>query len=140
MAHVRIRCRLPQLAMGTIAGVAPKGSAGFPLINGLVASWPDVEVLLVEDDGTERAWLGVTSVEFKATAGDEPITAKIEVLNPEIDVMAEAELHPLAARIFDLVDDSDSWSHFDRDPTPEERADVIRSIAATLKGKIGVAR
>ena len=89
MAHVRIRCRLPQPTTGMIAGVAPKGTAGFPMICGLVASWPDVEVFIVEDDGTERAWLGVKSVEWSARAGDEPITAKIELFNVELDVMAE---------------------------------------------------
>jgi hypothetical protein len=136
MAHIRIRCRLPKPIAAPIEQRTPGGP--YPLINGLVASWQDVEVHLIEDDGTERAWCGVQSVEWSSRADDNgPVTAKVELLNVEIDVVAEVERHPLAARIFDIVADSDSWSHYDADPTPEQREDVVRRIQAALEGKIG---
>ena len=91
MAHIRICCFLPQPASSLIEGVKAKGTAGFPVINGLVASWPDVEVFLIEDDGTERALRGVKSVEWSACVGREPCTAKLELYNVELDVMGETE-------------------------------------------------
>ena len=139
MAHVRIRCRIPQPAANMIAGVTAKGTSGFPMINGLVASWHDVECFIVEDDGSERPWSGVKSVEWSAREGTDACTAKVELYNVELDVMAEAEIEPLAARILDIVECGDTWSKQDADPTPEQRAALVRRIAAVLQGKIGVA-
>lgn len=77
MNRIRIRC---------IALPPPPRDPGsrFP-ITGFVASWNDVEVLSIDEDG-EHPITCVEKVEFTAQAGTEPARAIIYVVGAELEV------------------------------------------------------
>lgn len=83
MSRIRIVCKAPSPSR-------PEPHSTFPTFAGQVASWPDVDLTAIGDDGTEVALYNVTAVTFRAAQGPKPASATIEFINVEID--AEAEL------------------------------------------------
>lgn len=86
MTRLRIRAKAPPL---------PPDPAilDYPAIrlNGLVPSWQDVEVLLVDDDGRETMIDCVQRVEIDIKASSEPLTATLHVIGVELDVDARID-------------------------------------------------
>ena len=83
MARICIRCKVHQ---------DPAGKTGYPLINGFPASWADVEVVVVHNDGTEEHLHDVEEATWTCKAGSEYATATLKFIGVELDVEAEADL------------------------------------------------
>lgn len=71
----------------------------FPIVNGLITSWPDVEVHAIDDEGREVALDGVTSFHVHAAQGTEPVRAVLSFV--EVDVDVEIAESALARRFVD---------------------------------------
>lgn len=79
MSRVRIRAKAPPL---------PKGPTvlDYPLINGIVPTWCDVEVHLIDDNEREHELTCVERIELDLRASTEPLRAKLTILDVELDV------------------------------------------------------
>lgn len=91
MSHVRIRCKAPP---------QPKPHEGFPRFN-VLPSWPDVEVLLVDDEGKEHPLTCVEKITW--TIGppgrhSEPPIAVLTCIGAEIDADAKALISRMSPR------------------------------------------
>jgi hypothetical protein len=47
-------------------------------------------------------------------------------------------MREVAGRLFDVVQDSDTWTHYDTDPTPAQRNETIEQIVACLRQALRV--
>lgn len=106
MSRIRITCKAPSscscrpsaVVDGRQVGVrcdwcVARESADFPRLEPPPASWEDVRVTLVADDGSEHDMSGVTSVSFSVREG-EIAKATVTFLDPDVDLDAEVELPP----------------------------------------------
>ncbi len=74
MSRIRIVCKTEP----------PRQDSRFPRIF-MVAGWKDVDVRLVDDDGSEHPITNVTSIVFRCAQGLEPASATLEFENVELD-------------------------------------------------------
>ncbi len=68
---------------GETVGRVP--TSPYPLVSGIIPSFPDCDIFLVDDDGTERPIPGVTSIEWRCKQGTEPALVVLHVLGVELD-------------------------------------------------------
>lgn len=85
--RVRIRCAVPKAAEQM-----PAGESRYPLINGVLASLVDTEILLVDSAGNETPLDGVTRVTWSCGDDGMPAKATLEIVGVDIDVEGEAEI------------------------------------------------
>ena len=78
MSRVRIRC----------VGAPPTRVAAFGITVNNPATFHDLAVTLVDDDGTEHPVTNVRSVAFGVRAG-EMATAALEFFDVDVDIVAE---------------------------------------------------
>ncbi len=67
----------------------PEPGSPYPFINGILPSFPDVTVSVINADGTETDIPGVHSVTWKVSANGEPAVALIEVHGAELQADAD---------------------------------------------------
>jgi hypothetical protein len=76
--RIRVTCKAPDRP-------APPASQGVT-IHGCCASWPDVRVVAIADDGTETELTNVTGVRFAWEAGNEAATVVLTMVDVDVEV------------------------------------------------------
>ena len=65
---------------------------GYPRLNGMLASWADVRVAFLTEDGEQIELVDVQRVSFTWAPGNNPLVATIDVFPGALEVEAIAEL------------------------------------------------
>lgn len=82
MSRIRITCKAPEPIQ--VKEFVP----GYSAVCSIPASWTDVYVTLISDDGTEHAITNVEGVTWRVKQG-EAATATLEFTDVDIDAEAE---------------------------------------------------
>jgi hypothetical protein len=85
MTRIRILCKAPTLPPPTDP---VDGELRYPKLRGVVASWPDTYIWLVDDDGKEHPITNCTGATWHATQGSQPAHVTLSFIG--IDIEAEA--------------------------------------------------
>lgn len=114
MSRIRIRAK-PEPA-------PPWMGPGYPRINGRVTSWPDIELVVIDDDDLETPIMGVTSIKLDMRQGTDALVAHLELevldLELDLDVIGLLAGEALPVCIGCVLDDALPYGvdHFDHCP------------------------